>query len=88
MRRSIAIIALLAPLASWAAEADRFEVLGRAELPSSVEAAFARQASDKGIEHIRRVVDARGHVTYSAKIVATGRTVDVAADGTVLGNGQ
>ncbi|MCU1280343.1 MAG: hypothetical protein JWM53_3889 [bacterium] len=84
MRRVIAILALVAPLAAGAAEPDPGEVLGRAELPPKVEAAFAREAGAQGLAHIRRLVDARGHVIYSAEIAGTGRKLEVAPDGKLV----
>lgn len=79
MRNLIAIVALVAPLIASAADPPNGEVLGRAELPPKVEAAFERQAGEQGLEHIRRARDAHGHVIYTAEIA--GRTVAVAPDG-------
>jgi hypothetical protein len=84
MRTLMAILALVVPLAAGAAEPDPGDVLGRAELPPKVEAAFAREAGGQGLAQIRRLVDARGHVIYSAEIVGTGRKLEAAPNGNLV----
>jgi hypothetical protein len=86
MRIQVLFFALITPLAASAAKLDRVEVLGRSQLPAKVEATFARQAGERGLEQIRRGVDSQGRTVYSAQIAGTDRTVDVAPSGRVLPN--
>jgi hypothetical protein len=84
MRTLIGVAMLTLPLVAWAAAPPRVEVVGRAELPPRVEAAFARQAGNRGIENLRRVEDAHGHTTYSAHVADTGHIVRVDSSGKIL----
>jgi hypothetical protein len=84
MRKIIGILVLMAPVVGSAAGTPSVEVVGRAELPPRVEAAFERQAGNAGIDHIRRSVDAHGRVTYSAKVAGTGHIVRIRGDGKIL----
>jgi hypothetical protein len=86
MRIGVLFFALVTPLAASAAKLDRVEILGRSELPAKVEATFARQAGERGLEQIRRGIDSHGRTVYTAQIAGSDRTVEVAPSGRVLPN--
>jgi hypothetical protein len=84
MRTFLVMLALLAPLVAAAEPPSNAEVLGRADLPSKVDASLSRQASPEALGPIRRVVDKQGRVIYTAEVGQTGRTIEVTADGKVV----
>ena len=86
MRIHVLVFALITPLAASAAKLERVEVVGRSELPAKVEATFAQQAGERGLEQIRRGIDPHGRTVYAAQIGGTERTVEVASSGRVLPN--
>lgn len=78
---SVLMVFFAALATASGAEPTRSEVLGRADLPAKVEDTFERQAAGRGLEQIRRVVDPAGRTSYVAKVVGTGKVVEVTPDG-------
>jgi hypothetical protein len=77
------IMVLSAAAGAAFATEPRREVMGRADLPPKVEDTFERESGGRGLEQIRLVVDPAGHKSYVARVVGTGRIVEVAADGSL-----